>query len=345
MTQTPTRSRPATSDDKAPDAASHRKAIPAFAGRAGLGLARYGIVLSFAALFTVLSILSHPFLSRVNLLNVLDANAAVAMTACAGTLVVIAGDLDISVGGIFALSGVVAAKVTILSSSVGLGILAGCATGAAAGLFNGLIVAVGRVNSFVATLATGIMFQSVALVLAAGNTLAPVQSSYTTLGRGTLLGVTYGIWLALLVVLLTGFLLSRARFGRQTLIVGCNPVAARLSGIPVSAVRCLALTLSGAAAGLADVIVTSRSAQTDANVGGTTFVLAVIAAIAVGGTSLRGGQGAIWRTVLGVLFLGLVANGLNLLNVEPTYQQVVTGVLILLAVTVDSLGRRTAGTT
>jgi ribose transport system permease protein len=306
------------------------------------GLFDYGAVASFAALFAVLTFSSGAFLTKTNLLNVLEANAPIGIAACAGTLVIVAGGLDVSVGAVFALAGVLTAKVTISTGSVPLGIAAGVAAGAGLGLANGLIVTAGGVNSFVATLASGIMIQSGAQVLAGGNLLTPMQHGYTAVGRDALLGLKLSIWLFAIAALLAGVLLARARFGRQAVVVGANPEAARLSGVPVARVRCLTFVLSGGAAALAGIVFASRGGQTDANIGGTTFVLSVIAAIAVGGTSLRGGEGAIWRTVIGVLFLGLVTNGLNLLNVDSTYFQIFTGALILLAIGVEEAGHRLA---
>lgn len=300
----------------------------------------YSVVVSFAALFLALAIASGPFLTKTNLLNVLEANADIGIAACGGTLVIIVGGLDVSVGAVYALAAVLAAKVTIATGSAPLGIAAGAASGVLVGLFNGLIITVGRANSFVATLASGIMFHSLAQVITGANLLTPTESSYTDLGRGTLLGIRYSIWIFALIAAISAFLLARTRFGRQVTVIGSNAEASRLSGVPVTRARCLTFVLSGLTAAIAGLIVASRSGQADANVGATAFVLSVIAAIAIGGTSLRGGEGAIWRTVIGVLFLGLVTNGLNLLNVNPTYYQLFTGLLILVAIGVDALAKR-----
>ena len=253
---------------------------------------------------------------------------------------VIAGGLDVSVGAIYALAAVLAAKITMATGGAALGIGAGIGAGALLGLFNGLVVTVGRTNSFVATLAGGIMFQSIAQVLTGANLLTPTQPAYTDLGRGSLLGIKYSIWLFGTAAVIAGFLLARTRFGRRVTVVGANAEASRLSGVRVKRIRCLTFVLSGLTAALAGVIVSSRSGQADANLGGTAYVLAVIAAIAIGGTSLRGGEGAIWRTIVGVLFLGLATNGLNLLNVDPKYYQLFTGLLILLAIGIDAVARR-----
>jgi ribose transport system permease protein len=326
----------------APTAPADSRAVTRHAWRPEHVLAA-GPLLTLALLFVVLSLASGAFLSKANLLNVLEANATIGIAACAGTLVVVAGCLDVSVGAIYALAGVLCAKVTIVTGSVPLGLTVGVSAGAAMGLFNGFVITIGRVNSFVATLAGGIVFQSAAQVLAGGELLTPGAKNYTDLGRHALLGIKWSIWLFALMALITGVLLARSRFGRHVVVVGANEEAARLSGVPVARTRCLVFVLSGAAAALAGLIATSRSGQIDANIGGTSYVLAVIAAIAIGGTNLRGGEGAVWRTVVGVLFLGLVTNGLGLLNVDPTYYQLFTGLLILAAIGVQATMRRLVG--
>jgi ribose transport system permease protein len=326
-------------DSRPPDGGGDVLANLAAALRPRGGLVEYGAVISLVVLFVVLSIASPAFLSKTNLLNVLQANADIGIAACAGTLVIVAGGIDLSVGAIYALAGVLSAKLAI-STGVEVGILAGIAAGAALGLLNGLVVTVGRVNALIATLAGGIVFGGAAEVLAGQELLTPEAANFTDLGRNSLLGVKYSIWLFVIAALVFGFLLARARFGREVKVVGASEEAARLSGVAVNRVRCLTYVLSGLAAAVAGVIVVSQSGQAQSNIGGTPYVLSVIAAIAVGGTSLRGGEGAVWRTVVGVLFLGLVTNGLGLLNVEPLYNQFFTGLLILVAVSAETLARR-----
>ena len=309
----------------------------------GTLLRDYGVVTVFAGLFLLMSLGSDAFLSRQNLLNIVEANAAIGIVACAGTLVIVAGGLDVSVGAIFAFAGVVSAKVTIDFSNVPIGLLAGVAAAAGMGLFNGLVVTVGRVNSFVATLAASIMFASAAQVISGALLVTPDQESFTALGRQAPLGMKWIIWLFIAAGLTMGVVIARGRLGRAAAVVGANSEAARLSGISVSRVRCTTFVISGLAAGIAGVTVTSQSGQGDANVGGISFVLAVVAAIAAGGTSLRGGRGSVWRTILGVLFLGLVANALHLVDVDPIYDQFFVGLLILVAVAVQAPGRGKEG--
>jgi ribose transport system permease protein len=302
----------------------------------------YAGVFSLVLLFVVLSLASSAFLSKDNLLNVLQANADIGIAACAGTLVIVAGGIDLSIGAIYALAGVLSAKLAI-STGVGVGILAGLAAGAAIGLLNGLVVTIGRVNPLVATLAGAIIVGGAAEVFAGQELLTPDSPSFVDIGRNELLGVKYSVWLFVIAAIVFGALLSRARFGRETKVVGANEEAARLSGISITRVRCITYVLSGVAAAVAGVLAVSSSGQAQSNIGGIPFVLSVVAAIAVGGISLRGGEGAIWRTVVGVLFLGLVTNGLGLLDVDPLYDELFTGLIILVAVAGEAFARRATG--
>ena len=303
------------------------------------GMVEYAGLLSLVVLFVVLSVASSAFLSKDNLLNVLQANSDIGIAACAGTLVIVAGGIDLSVGATYAFAGVLSAKLAI-STGVGFGIVAGLAAGAAIGLLNGLVVTVGRVNPLIATLAGAIIVGGGAEVVAGQELLTPESASFIDLGRNSVLGVKYSIWLFLIAAIVFSVLLSRGRFGRETKVVGSSDEAARLSGISVTRVRCVTYVLSGVAAAIAGLLAVSSAGQAQSNIGGIPFVLSVVAAIAVGGISLRGGEGAVWRTVIGVLFLGLVTNGLGLLDVDPLYDQLFTGLIILLAVSGEVFVRR-----
>jgi ribose transport system permease protein len=301
-----------------------------------------GVLIAFLALFLTLSIASDSFLTKTNLLNVLEANADVGIAAAAMTIVVVAGGLDLSIGAIYAFAGVIAAEIAISSGTV-LGIVAGIAAGAALGAFNGLMVTVGRVNSFIATLAVGIVLRSLAGVITGGAPVMPKSgSAFTDLGRDALLGVRCSVWIFVLVALAAGILLARGTFGRRVTAIGSNAAAARMSGVSVSRMRFMTFVLSGLAAGIAGVLVASRSGQGSPDMA-MGFELPVIAAVAMGGTSFVGGDGSVWRTVIGVLFIGLVYNGLNLLSIDPAYQPLFLGVIVLVAVAAD-LGRRSGRT-
>jgi ribose transport system permease protein len=197
----------------------------------------------------------------------------------------------------------------------------------------------GRINPFIATLGTSIIFRGAAIAITGGLLILVPDESFSALGRGSFLTIKYSVWAFLGFALITGFLLSRTTFGRYVYAAGGNPEAARLSGVRVGRVRATTFALSGVAAGLGGVIAASRvsTGQADAALG---IELEAIAAIVIGGTSILGGQGSIWRTVLGVLLLAMIGNGFNLLHVNPTYQRIFQGCIILAAVAIDAWSRK-----
>jgi ribose transport system permease protein len=298
----------------------------------------FGIVVAVLALFSFLSIYSSVFLTKLNLLNILDQNAPVGIIACAQTLVIIGGGFDLSVGAMFALAGVAAAEVQPhVGTWPALGI--GIVTGFGLGLVNAFLITVVRMNAFIATLASSFIFYGIGQVITQGFLVTVTTPSFSTLGNGEFAGVKYSIWLFLAVAVLSGVALRRMALGRQIFAVGGNAEAARLSGIAVDLVRVATFALSGAAAGVAGVLAVSRISQAQADVGGD-LALTSIAAVIIGGTSILGGEGAIWRTILGVLLLAMIGNGFNILNVNPVYQQIVEGGVIVLAVAIDMFSRR-----
>ena len=306
----------------------------------GVELRNYGIVLSFLSLFIGLSLASDKFLTKRNLLNVLDQSAPVGIIACGATLCIIAGSFDLSVGAIYGVSAVVACKVAI-ATTPWLGIAAGMLSGAALGVVNAVIVNQIRINSFIATLASSIVFRGAAILVTGGMIVSVTDRSFRILGTRRLFEAKYSVFVYLAFVLATWFILTRTTLGRYIYAVGGNAEAARLSGIRVGAIRGATFVISGLSAGIAGVLAASRtgSAQPDLGAG---LELSAIAAAVVGGTSILGGEGAIWRAVLGVLILAMIGNGFNLLDINTTYQQVVQGLLIMIAVGADQLVRRRA---
>jgi ribose transport system permease protein len=298
----------------------------------------YGIVISFVVVFVALTVLSPVFATPQNLLNLLEQQAAVGIVAVGGTLVIIAGGFDLSVGAVFALAGIVTAY-GVNSFGPVLGVVLGLAVGALVGLANGLLATVGGINPFITTLATSIVLRGVCLAVTGGFLVAIDDPGFTVLGRGSVGGVKFSVIVLALVVVAAAILLARTVFGRRIYAVGGNAEAARQAGISVNRVRTITFVLSGLSAAIAGILLASRSGNGQANIGvGLEF--AAIAAIVVGGTSIFGGEGAIWRTVLGVLLIGLIGNGFTLLAVPPTYQQIFEGLIILIAVGVDYWFRR-----
>ena len=307
----------------------------------------YGIVFAVAILFATLTIQTETFFTTRNQLNILDQAHQVGLLAIGVTGVIIAGGFDLSLGAIFAMAGVVAAMVardlagveSLAPYAAHLGWLSGIAVGALLGLLNGILVTTFRINTFVATLASGFVIRGLALVLTQAEQVRVADQTFQTLARGSVGPVrnTIVIWLGFALILT--FVLLRTKFGRHVFASGDNPEAARLAGINVDRIRTITFCISGAAAGLAGVLSASRfmSAQNDAGQG---LELIAIAAVVIGGTSIMGGEGAIWRTVLGVMLLRLISNGFNLIGVDTFYQSIFQGLIILFAVALDALRHR-----
>jgi ribose transport system permease protein len=307
----------------------------------------YGILIAFVILFVFLSIETQAFLTPRNQLNILDQAHQIGLLACAGTVVIIAGGFDLSTSAIFAMSGVVAAFVArdlgqveaFAAIAPYLGWIAGIVVGTLFGLLNGVLVTVLRINTFVATLASGIVIRGVALIVTQAEQIRVSDTAFQGLARGSIgdANNTIFIWIGFAFILT--FVLMRTKFGRYVFASGDNPEAARLSGINVNLIRTTTFCISGFAAGLAGVLQASKfmKAQNDAGQG---IELIAIAAVVIGGTSITGGEGAIWRTVLGVLILRLISNGFNLINVSPFYQDVFQGLIILFAVALDAMRHR-----
>ncbi|HEY7602792.1 MAG TPA: ABC transporter permease [Gaiellaceae bacterium] len=301
----------------------------------------YAIVVVFLVLFVVLATTASHFLTWVNILNNLESGAIYGIVACALTLLLIVGEFDLSVGAIYVLTGIIAAK---LYPSVGTApaLLVGIGVGAAIGVLNGIVVAIFRVNSFVATLASSLMIVGAGTKITNGFQLYISDPGFGELGNSKALGVDYFVWVFFGFAVVTGFVLSMTKVGRWLYAAGGNAEAARLSGINIRALRIGAFAFSGFSAGVAGAVLISRTGTAIAGDGLSDVVFPAIAAVVVGGTSILGGRGAIWRTVLGVLFLEFIRNGFNLLGVNPYYQDVIRGAIILFAVAVDALSRRTA---
>jgi ribose transport system permease protein len=300
----------------------------------------YGVVVAFFALFITLSISSGPFLTWPNLKNLAFQTAPVGIIAIGGTFVFIAGGFDLSVGAISGFGAIIAGKL-FLSSGLGLwpSLILGMLVGLGCGVGNGLLVTLGRVNAFIATLATSIIIYGFAQVITSGNLVSVQTSQFAKLGLGTALGIGYPVFIWLGLALAGGFLLSRTIFGRYVYATGGNAEAARLAGVRVNVIRAATFAISGVAAGIAGVILFSEvgTAQWNANSG---IEFDSITAIVLGGTSLLGGEGAIWRTVLGAFFLQMIGNGFDLLGTTPQWQYVIKGLILATAVSLDAWARR-----
>lgn len=299
-------------------------------------LRRAGPLLLLLALLAILSLVVPDFLGVRNLRGLLLSVTLVGTIAATMMLVLAMREVDLSVGSIVALSGVLTAVVITATGSVALGVLAGLAGGTAVGLFNGVVVAGLKVNSLIVTLATMEVVRGLAFLVSGGESVAIAVPDFYALGSGGLFGITWPVWAMIASFAVFGVLLNRTVFGRNVLAVGGNPEAARLAGVPVTRVRITVFALQGLVAGLAGIILAARitSGQPNTSVG---LELAVISACVLGGVSLSGGVATIAGVVVGVLIMGAAQNALNLLNVPTFYQYVVRGGILLAAVIADRL--------
>ena len=281
-------------------------------------LRRGGIVFPFIVLFIVLSVASGSFFTKVNLLDILDQQASTLIIAAAGTLVLIAGGIDLSVGATYALAGVTATQLA-LHVPPPLAILAGVAVGLVVGLVNGVIATFFRINSLIATLAMSFVVSGLAALVTSGNLIiAYSRPSFGDLARSSFLTVFTSTWTMVIAVAAIAIVLSRTTAGRYMYAAGSNAEAARLAGVRVQTIKLVTFVISGGAAALGGVIDASRVLSAQASNGETTLTFTVFAGIVVGGTSILGGEGAIWRTVVGVLFIALIGNGYDLLGLNPS---------------------------
>jgi ribose transport system permease protein len=307
--------------------------------RRALAIRQSGILIPFLVALVALSILSPSFLRFQNLTNILDQQAGIIIVACAGTLVLIAGGIDLSVGAIYGLAGATSAQIAT-SVSTPVGILCGLGLGLAFGLVNGLVVTRFRVNALIGTLAMSFVVSGIGAVLTKGNLVVAFDHpDFQRFAATRILGMTSAAWMMIVIAIAVGVLLSRTTFGRYVYASGGNAEAARLGGVRVNGIRLATFALSGVSAAMAGVIDASRVLSAQAS-SGQFLTFTVLTGIIVGGTSIIGGEGSVRRTVVGCLFVALVANGFNLLGLDPFYQQITLGVILLLAVGIDSWSRR-----
>jgi len=299
---------------------------------------QYGILIGLAGLMIVFSVLSERFFTISNMLIVLRQTSIVAFLAFGMTFVIIGAGIDLSVGSVLAFSGAVGAGV-MQGGNVFLGILAGLAMGAVLGFFSGLVITKLRIPAFIATLAMMAIARGGTLVYTDGRPITGLPSTFAFLGRGYISRIPFPIILMMTVFFIAYIILKLTRFGRYVYATGGNINAARASGIKVQNIIIANFTISGLLSGLSGIILASRlnSAQPTAGLG---YELDAIAAVVLGGTNLFGGEGELWGTLVGAFIMGILNNGLNMLNVSSFYQQVVKGIVILIAVTVAQSGKK-----
>jgi ribose transport system permease protein len=304
-------------------------------------LRTYGIVLALALLVLIVTVAEPSFLAFTNLMNISSQYAPAGLMAIGMTYVILTGGFDLSIGATYTLSAVIAAALGRFYP-VGFAFTVAVAAALVLGLVNGLLVNYGRINPFIATLGTSFAISGVTLVLT--NNRAFVVSNnpqFPVLGAQRWHGIPYSGMLLAAAFVIGGVVLARSVYGQKIYAIGGNTEASRLAGIRVRPISISAYMLCGFCAGLGGVVTASQlsSAQPSLN---STIVFDVITMVVVGGTSLTGGFGAIWRTVVGLAILATLQNGFNLLNLDPHYQDVVKGVIIVGALAFDSFASRVA---
>lgn len=300
-------------------------------------LLQYGMVWALVILLIVATILYPRFFNIVNITNILSQNATVGIVAVGMTFVIIGGGFDLSVGAIFAVGAVVFARFADpagLWGAAGLVLIASVICG----IVNGLVVTKLKVNAFVATLGTGSIFGGAAYIFSNSAPITPDNFAFQTLGTGSLFGCPISIWLLFIVFLVGGFVLIKSVYGRSIYAIGGNSEASRLSGLPVDLLRGSTYVISAACSGLAGMILASRLGVGQADMGAS-IALDSIAIVVIGGTSLMGGEGAMWRTAIGLLIMATLTNVFDSLAISTNYQLVTKGAIVIGAVALDVFAR------
>lgn len=306
-------------------------------------LSRYGMAAIFAILVGLLLVANDDFREPQNLINILQQNSIIGIVACGMLLMIIAGGFDLSVGAVGAMSGVVAA-VVIINMGVVPGIVAALLCGLGVGILNGTLIAKIGINPFVATLGTQVLVYGLLFVATDARPVYGMPPGFTWLGLGKVGPVPVAVLVFAVVLVMTWFILRRTTFGQHIYAVGGGRDASWLAGVNVDRVTIATYGIGSLFAALAGLVLLGQT-----NIGqpatAEAWPLAAIAAVVVGGVPLTGGVGGVGAAILGTLLLGVVANGLNLFSVSPFWQPAITGLVILVAVGLDSYQRKRAGST
>lgn len=310
--------------------------------RRRLVIQEYGIFIAFLVLVAILSVSNEFFLTAGNISNVLLQTSINGVLAIGMTFVILTRGIDLSVGSVVALAGIVSASLATTSPAgvaggpypVALALAAGVGVGMGTGAIVGLIVSRFSVPAFVATLGMLSAARGATLIYGGGRPVPGLVPDFRWIGTGNILGVPMPVVILAAVFVLSWWVLARTRFGRYIYAVGGNPHAAKTSGIDVSRIRFLVYVISGALAGVAGMILSARTGSALPQAG-VAYELDAIAAVVIGGTSLSGGVGRVTGTLIGALIIGVMNNGLDLMGIQSYYQQILKGALIVGAVMLD----------
>lgn len=297
--------------------------------------------ISLIILFVGLAIASPHFLTSTNLSSVVRQTAVINIMALGMTIIIITGGIDLSVGAILGMAGVIGTLSMEKGMPIGVGILMGIGAGLLCGLLNGFLITRLHIAPFIVTLGTLGIFRGLTLLVTNGLPIHEIPPGFSFLGEGNVLGVPFVLWLLVACAIAVHFVLEHTKLGRYTFAIGSNKAAAIYAGIPVNFYITAVYAIGGLLTGLAGMIESSRL-MTGQPTAGQGYELQAIAAVVIGGGSLTGGEGGVVGTLIGALIMGLLSNGSDLLGVSNYVQQVIIGAVIILAVTVDEFRKRRA---
>ncbi|EOF4702832.1 ABC transporter permease [Klebsiella oxytoca] len=297
-----------------------------------------GTLIGLLIIVITFSFLSPVFLTLPNLLNVLQQSSINALIALGMTLVIISGGIDLSVGPTAAMSAVFGASLMVAGVPVPLAILMTLGVGAMCGLFSGTLIAWAGLQPFIVTLGGLSLFRAIALIFTGGNPVFGIPASFRDIINSTLFGVPMPIVIVAIIAFVLWTVMNKTPLGEYILAIGGNEEAARVAGVPVRRTKIIVYIISGILASLASLILIGRLGAAEPTIG-TLWELDAIAAAAIGGASLMGGKGSIFGTLIGVIILGALRNGLTLLNIQAFYQLLATGLIIIIAMLIDRATR------
>ncbi|MDD3339163.1 MAG: ABC transporter permease [Lachnospiraceae bacterium] len=302
----------------------------------GAILGKYGVYIALLVLFVALSFASESFLTVTNLFNILKQNAVYGILAVGMTFVIVTGGIDLSVGAIVAMAACFAAALAQKGTTtpVVIAMLVGIVAGLGCGAFSGFFIAYAKIPAFIATLATCTIARGIVYVFTDGRPITGVSDAYKYIGRASWGVVPVAVVIYAIFLILGTFLLKYTKYGRHVFAIGGNKKAATVSGVNVEITEFMVYVICGFCAAFAGLLLSSRI-QTGQPAGGEGYELDAITAAVIGGASLSGGKGSVFGSLIGILVVGILTNGLDLLNVSSYYQQIIKGVIILLAVLAD----------
>jgi ribose transport system permease protein len=295
--------------------------------------------LTLILLFIALTIATPHFLTPINLASVARQTAVINIMALGMTLVIITGGIDLSVGSILAIAGLFGTMAIKSGQPIPLGIAIGIGAGVICGFLNGLMITQLRINPFIITLGTLEAYRGLALVASKGLPVHGITDAFSFLGNGALLGIPISLWVLAVCAIIMHFVLENTKLGRYSFAIGSNASAAYYAGVPIRFHLTAVYTIAGALTGLAGMIEASRL-MTGQPTAGQGYELQAIAAVVIGGGSLQGGEGSVVGTLTGAFIIGLLSNGSDLLGVNPYWQQVIIGTVIIAAVGFDEFRKR-----